>query len=75
MPIREFCCNGCGVVFEALVFSADDEAAEQCPACGSTDHSRLYSVFGVAGTDKKLLSSGSCGSCASHSCSTCGSGG
>jgi putative FmdB family regulatory protein len=72
MPIREFQCHACGTLFEALVFSTADEAEERCPVCGCADHSRLFSVFGVAGTDKKVASSGSCVSCATHHCSTCG---
>jgi putative FmdB family regulatory protein len=72
MPIREFGCKTCGHVFEELVFSKRDEAGTACPRCGKRRLSKLLSVFGVAGTGKKVRTQAkSCGSCSSHSCSTC----
>jgi len=75
MPIREFQCSGCGHVFESLVFGDSDVEELVCPECGKRELTVLFSVFGVAGTEKKVSSSGSCASCATHTCSTCSSGG
>jgi putative FmdB family regulatory protein len=72
MPIREFRCRECRRTFEALVFNRRDEARERCLACGSGKLEVLFSVFGVAGAEKKVTSSSNCASCSTHNCSTCG---
>lgn len=59
MPIYEFACEQCGKVFERLVFGSGTEAVT-CPACGSDQTRKQFSVFSCAGTDKALASS--CGS-------------
>ncbi|MFO7651667.1 MAG: FmdB family zinc ribbon protein [bacterium] len=73
MPIREFRCGKCRHEFEELIFSESDRSGLKCPKCGSRRLTALLSVFGVSGAEKKVSgSSKSCGSCSSHSCSTCG---
>ncbi|MBM3314395.1 zinc ribbon domain-containing protein [candidate division WOR-3 bacterium] len=73
MPIREFRCSSCRNVFETLVLGPGDRSELCCPDCGSRKLRQLFSVFGVAGTEKKVkAASHNCGSCSSRSCSTCG---
>ncbi len=45
MPIFEYECRKCGEIFES--FSQRASAAKQpvCPACGSKDAQRIFSVF------------------------------
>ncbi|MGQ9679059.1 MAG: FmdB family zinc ribbon protein [bacterium] len=72
MPIREFCCSSCGRIFEELIRHENEEKNLVCPNCGSSGIRRVFSVFGVAGTEKKVHSSGnSCSHCSSHKCSSC----
>ncbi|HDQ98985.1 MAG TPA: zinc ribbon domain-containing protein [candidate division WOR-3 bacterium] len=71
MPIREFRCRECRKTFEALVFSPRDEAGERCPSCGSGRLEKLFSVFGVSGTERKITSSANCASCSSRNCASC----
>ncbi|MFO7637812.1 MAG: zinc ribbon domain-containing protein [bacterium] len=71
MPIHEFRCRKCRKTFEALVFNPRDAAGERCPACGSSRLERLFSVFGVSGTTRKLTGAGSCTSCKSRNCASC----
>ncbi|NPV14780.1 hypothetical protein HPY86_07625 [candidate division WOR-3 bacterium] len=72
MPIREFCCSSCGKVFEELLWNEEEEKGLVCPDCGSRQISRVFSVFGVAGAEKKVQSSSKgCSSCSSHKCSSC----
>lgn len=73
MPIREFRCDTCNHEFEELVLSKRDEEELACPQCGTAQLTRCFSAFAVAGAEKKVSdSSKSCGTCSSHSCSTCG---
>uniref|UniRef100_A0A7C4CC96 Zinc ribbon domain-containing protein n=1 Tax=candidate division WOR-3 bacterium TaxID=2052148 RepID=A0A7C4CC96_UNCW3 len=73
MPIKEYSCERCRHTFETLVLSKRDEKELQCPECGCKKLTPLFSVFGVAGAEKKVSSSSSksCSHCSSHSCSTC----
>ena len=48
MPIYEYTCGGCDVRFERLIRSADQEV--RCPTCDSDTVTKMFSVFGVAGT-------------------------
>jgi len=43
MPIYEYTCTPCGKRFEELVIRKSDEAEIACPACKSTEVSRLIS--------------------------------
>jgi putative FmdB family regulatory protein len=46
MPIYRYKCNRCGTEFRELV-PLSDGAQVRCPACGSTDVTKLFSRFGV----------------------------
>ncbi|MEO0050652.1 MAG: zinc ribbon domain-containing protein [candidate division WOR-3 bacterium] len=72
MPIREFCCGSCQHIFEELVRNDEEKNQLTCPKCGSKNLSTLFSVFGVAGAEKKVKgSTPSCSHCSSHNCSSC----
>ncbi|MFH1113393.1 MAG: zinc ribbon domain-containing protein [Pseudomonadota bacterium] len=62
MPIFEFKCCTCGKEFERLVF-ASEQGAVECPACGSTETTKEFSVFSCSGIERSLA--GSCGSASS----------
>lgn len=51
MPIYEYACKKCGKLFEELVFSAADEAAVACPACGAGEAKRCMSACAVVSAD------------------------
>jgi putative FmdB family regulatory protein len=73
MPIYEYSCDKCGNDFEVIVFR-DEEPV--CPACGNKKPSKRMSSFGFSvGYKFKGSSSGtggSCSSCGSSNCSSCG---
>jgi putative FmdB family regulatory protein len=76
MPIYEYLCGGCSLVFEELVRSS--AASVSCPKCGASDVSRQLSTFAAHGlspgspaTATPNKSGGSCGGCHGGSCSTC----
>uniref|UniRef100_A0A7V3V0B7 Zinc ribbon domain-containing protein n=1 Tax=candidate division WOR-3 bacterium TaxID=2052148 RepID=A0A7V3V0B7_UNCW3 len=72
MPIYEFNCKSCHHTFEELLLSDSEQKDLTCPKCGSRSLSRIFSVFGVAGTEKKVKNTNSsCSHCSSHNCSTC----
>ena len=71
MPIYEFSCTACGVVFEELVRNGEKP---HCPTCDSREVSRLLSRFAVHSSSPHLGGAGagkSCSSCASSSCASC----
>ncbi len=71
MPIYEYSCLDCGNDFEALVFRSSEKIC--CPNCQKENLERKMSTFAFKGSEKFVGtgSSSSCGSCASHNCSTC----
>jgi putative FmdB family regulatory protein len=71
MPIYEFECENCGKSFEELIYTKKDKQNICCPKCGGKKVNILMSMFGVAGTEKKV-STNSCSSCSTKTCSTCG---
>ncbi|UCC78759.1 MAG: zinc ribbon domain-containing protein [Candidatus Zixiibacteriota bacterium] len=70
MPIYEYQCHACGNDFELLIMGSSNGSA--CPACGSKDMKRKFSVFGMKSSSGFSSSSGSsCGGCQSNSCVGC----
>ena len=58
MPIYEYRCTACAHPFEALVYGDEKPS---CPACGSPDLDKQFSVFGVGQrTDAPACEGGSC---------------
>lgn len=45
MPIYEYRCNGCGEIFENLVFASEIEESYPCPVCGAKDTVRVLCIF------------------------------
>jgi putative FmdB family regulatory protein len=75
MPIYEYCCPNCGGEFDLLrSFSQVDEVA-LCPECNH-EARRLISSFASFSLDSGGVSTsiggGTCGTCSSTTCSTCG---
>lgn len=74
MPIYEYICNDCQVVFESLrsMSQADDKIA--CIACGKGNTRRKPSVCYSESGGKTLAgsASASCGSCSGGNCGNCG---
>ncbi len=67
MPLYEYKCGECRHVFETLVSSANAEKSPVCPACGSDNCEKQFSVFASsAGRDAASSSAGGCGSCNSR---------
>ncbi|MBW1989193.1 MAG: zinc ribbon domain-containing protein [Deltaproteobacteria bacterium] len=75
MPIYEYHCKKCDKNFETLVMGGDVPA---CPACKSTDVSRLMSACGFVSKGKggettaKAAGTSACSGCSAGSCSSCG---
>jgi putative FmdB family regulatory protein len=61
MPIYEYQCMDCGSGFELLVGFSETKDHKTCPACESTNTTRLISVFASSGSSVSS-SSGSCSS-------------
>ena len=76
MPMYEYQCPKCDVVFEELVRNAKEKVS--CPECGSAKVERLLSrvAFSVGGKFTSSTGSAECSSCASSpsSCSGCSGG-
>ncbi|HNV45978.1 MAG TPA: zinc ribbon domain-containing protein [Spirochaetota bacterium] len=56
MPVYEFTCDQCGIVFSELRRMGDFDPPA-CPECGSRDTRKIFSMFAGAG------SAASCGTC------------
>lgn len=71
MPIFEYHCQSCEDDFEQIVFNAQTKV--KCPHCKSSKVNKKISAFSFKSGSKFVASSssGGCGSCSSHHCSTC----
>lgn len=65
MPLREFSCQKCGHVFEALERTKAEKIS--CPSCGSFELKRKLSCFATTGKNNHS----GCSSCQGGSCSSC----
>ena len=72
MPVFEYQCRSCGMIFEKLVRSAQD-APRACRKCGAEGMDKIPSVFGMhfKAVDGGAHSSGGCGGCRRTSCAGC----
>jgi len=52
MPIYEFLCPSCNVIYSFLSRRVDTEKVPACPKCGATDLGRVPSRFGVSASRK-----------------------
>jgi putative FmdB family regulatory protein len=72
MPIFEYRCADCGIVFEELVFG-DRNRKIPCPACKSGSTEKIPSVIG--GISMRGSSTPACGSSSCASASACAASG
>lgn len=56
MPLFEYECRGCGLVFEVMVKPGGSGAKPTCPDCGEADLERVWSTF--SGRSQKAESCG-----------------
>ena len=61
MPMFEYACRECGERFEELRSIRDDGPPPECPACGSTEATKLFSPFATASAGTGGGGSPSCG--------------
>jgi len=67
MPIYEYRCSECELVFEVLKRSTTaEERAEQCPGCGGEETEKLFSSF--AGMVPVAAGGGGCPSAGGGGC-------
>jgi len=73
MPIYEFQCLECSLIFDEFVGATNQPLKVTCPGCHSERAQRLMSAFGFSSGGKTVTSSGpsSCSSCTSSSCAHC----
>lgn len=62
MPIYEYHCKSCQLVFEELILRSSDEKDLTCPGCGEKNLERLMSAFSAS------KDSGGCQDAASSFC-------
>jgi len=61
MPIFEYQCSKCGLVFEHFTISADKEQKQACPHCDSQDTQRIMSPFSAGSSHQAGGPVGGCG--------------
>jgi putative FmdB family regulatory protein len=61
MPLYEFECNKCGVLFEELTGIGTGDSEVVCPMCGSKKVRKLLSTFSASAESGPVASQG-CGS-------------
>jgi len=69
MPIYEYRCQDCGIVFEIILFSASTRVT--CPACHAGNVERQPSAFAIAGSQARTTAGASCSGCRRSSCAGC----
>lgn len=52
MPIYEFLCHQCNMIYSFLSRRVETEKVPVCPKCGAADMTRVPSRFGVSGSSK-----------------------
>ena len=68
MPIYEYKCGNCSMVFEQLMRSSTDRSAV-CPKCGGKKLEKQLSPFSASISERPVLPCAS-GTCSTGSCST-----
>ena len=74
MPIYEYVCKECEVVFEVLRSMNQADEPIDCASCGGKHTKRKLSVFFAESGGKAVsgMSEPACGSCAGGNCASCG---
>jgi putative FmdB family regulatory protein len=75
MPIYEYRCPDCDIVFSERRRMSEADDPVVCPECGKSKASRVLSLFAAHSSNGGVIagSGGSCGSCTATSCSSCSS--
>jgi putative FmdB family regulatory protein len=76
MPVYDYKCQKCGLVFEMFLRSMSAAASVKCEKCGSSKVEKMVSCCAISSGGKSegagsSKSSHSCGSCSHSHCSTC----
>jgi putative FmdB family regulatory protein len=77
MPLYEYTCANCGTTFEKLRPMSKANEPATCSQCGSDDTARVISLFSAisktsnGGSRTVTGTGGSCASCSATSCATC----
>jgi len=61
MPIYEYQCSKCGLIFEQFIISTEKEHRQTCPNCTSPDTQRVFSPFSSGGGTQAGSPGGGCG--------------
>ncbi|MCY3985446.1 MAG: zinc ribbon domain-containing protein [Candidatus Dadabacteria bacterium] len=71
MPLYEYECFDCDEKFEVLVIDTDETI--KCMSCDSVNIGKLFSTFGLGGSDESLeiSESSDSGGCSQSSCGCC----
>lgn len=77
MPLYEYYCPDCEIVFEALRSVSQADAPIACPRCTGREARRQLSRFaamskGNGGESRSVAGSGGCAGCTATTCSSCG---
>ena len=81
MPVYEYCCEDCGIKFEALRPMSKADAPIACEHCHGKHTTRQVSLFAAhsktagGGQSQAIAGAGGgggCAGCSGRSCSTCG---
>lgn len=76
MPVYDYKCRHCGIVFEKFLRSLSAADSVKCEKCGSAKVKKLVSCCAISSGGKTESAGGSssthsCGSCSHSRCSTC----
>ncbi len=73
MPIYEYRCPECDVVFSKRRRMSESDQAVECPECDAPNTDRMISTFSARGSGGKAIagSGGGCSGCAATSCGSC----
>jgi putative FmdB family regulatory protein len=58
VPIYEYLCSKCNVIYQFLVRSSGDGTSPVCPRCGHSPLERVMSTFSTSGRDRVSSSTG-----------------
>jgi len=77
MPLYEYTCPDCEIVFDVLRSASQADAPIACPRCTGLEARRKLSRFaamskGNGGESRAVAGSGGCAGCTATTCSTCG---
>lgn len=70
MPSYDYSCKVCGNSF-TVNKSMNDTTVPGCPACMSSEVTKVWGGIQLKGCGTTSGSSGSCGSCSGGSCTSC----